>query len=601
MPSTSRPAQARSQSTYTFGYDAQSNLTAWSDGVASATVVYDALDRKTSETLDYGPFNLTHGYGYSPGGLKERLTYPDGTSIGYTYDAQGEVQSVEIPGEGPITVNATRWRAPSRITLPGGTVQDYSYDGRLQLTGLKVTNPAQQVVAELTNRFGRLQEVSEQTLDAARTEYIYDAEGRLVQVKQGDRTETYTLDAVGNRTAQSSVGGAWSYDANHRLLQRGATTYAYSTDGSLTEKNEGGRITRFFYDVQQRLIRVEDGAGSVVARYGYDPFDRRLWKEVGGARTYYLYADEGLIGEYAADGTALTTYGYLPDGPFSTDVVFVRSGGQTFYAHNDQLGTTLRLTDRTGRLVWSAEHDAFGRASLATGNTVTFNPRLPGQYFDAETGLHYNFRRVYDPDTGRYLTEDPIGLEGGINLYAYVNGDPVNNIDPTGEILGHVAAFAGCFGFCMLANGIMDYANGDCQDAPMDAKECAITCIPIPVVGWAWKAAPKVWKWAKKWWPPCKWLPNSFPGETLVHTKDGLKPIQDIQVGDEVLAWAEWKDEYAYKPVTHIFTGEKEYELVRITLDNGEVIEATPEHPLYTAEQHWRASELVAAMHLLRS
>ena len=102
--------------------------------------------------------------------------------------------------------------------------------------------------------------------------------------------------------------------------------------------------------------------------------------------------------------------------------------------------------------------------------------------------------------------------------------------------------------------------------------------------------APKVWKWAKKWWPPCKRPPNSFPGDTLVHTKDGLKPIKDIQVGDKVLAWAEWKDEYAYKPVTHVFSGEKEYELVRITLDNGEVIEATPEHPLYVSGEGWRAA-----------
>jgi RHS repeat-associated protein len=428
---------------------------------------------------------------------------------------------------------------------------------------------------------------------AARTEYLYDAEGRLIGVKQGSHTESYTLDAVGNRVGQGSVADAWGYDAAHRLQQQGSTTYAYSPEGSRTEKNEAGRITRYFYDVQQRLVRVEDGAGSTLARYGYDPFDRRLWKEAGGARTYYLYADEGLIGEYAADGTALVTYGYLPDGPFSTDVLFVQSGGQTFYAHNDQLGTTLKLTDRSGRLVWSAQHDAFGRASLSAGNTVTFNPRLPGQYFDAETGLHYNFRRLYDPDTGRYLTEDPIGLEGGINLYAYVNGDPVNNIDPTGEILGHAAVFAGCFGVCMLANGIADYANGDCQDAPWDAKDCALTCIPFPAFKWAWSAAPKLWKWARKWWP-CK-AANSFPGETLVHTKDGLKPIQDIRVGEEVLAWAEWKDEYAYKPVTHIFTGEKEYELVRITLDNGEVIEATAEHPLYVSGEGWRGAGLVRA------
>ena len=82
-------------------------------------------------------------------------------------------------------------------------------------------------------------------------------------------------------------------------------------------------------------------------------------------------------------------------------------------------------------MVWQAAYLPFGEAQLRVG-TVTNNLRFPGQYFDAETGLHYNWNRYYDPGTGRYLSPDPIGLEGGLNLYAYVGNDPVNWMDPEG-------------------------------------------------------------------------------------------------------------------------------------------------------------------------
>jgi RHS repeat-associated protein len=82
-------------------------------------------------------------------------------------------------------------------------------------------------------------------------------------------------------------------------------------------------------------------------------------------------------------------------------------------------------------VVWEAGYTPFGKAGIFTAD-IENNLRFPGQYYDKETGLHYNYHRYYDPDTGRYLTPDPIGLKGGINLYAYVDGNPVNWIDPLG-------------------------------------------------------------------------------------------------------------------------------------------------------------------------
>ncbi len=90
------------------------------------------------------------------------------------------------------------------------------------------------------------------------------------------------------------------------------------------------------------------------------------------------------------------------------------------------------LTDASGQVVWKASYSPFGKASITTQGP-TFNLRFPGQYYDAETGLHYNWRR-YDPNTGRYITSDPIGLAGGINTYAYALSNPIGNADPTGSL-----------------------------------------------------------------------------------------------------------------------------------------------------------------------
>jgi len=110
------------------------------------------------------------------------------------------------------------------------------------------------------------------------------------------------------------------------------------------------------------------------------------------------------------------------------------TGGVLYYVHNDALGTPQALTDESGATVWTAAYYPFGKATVnedpdGDGNIVTLNVRFPGQYYDQETGLHYNYYRYYDPSTGRYITSDPIGLAGGLNTYTYVENNPVNRVD----------------------------------------------------------------------------------------------------------------------------------------------------------------------------
>ena len=120
-----------------------------------------------------------------------------------------------------------------------------------------------------------------------------------------------------------------------------------------------------------------------------------------------------------------------------------------YYYINDHLATPQRLITGEGTVVWQAAALPFGRTQVQLG-TVQNNLRFPGQYFDAETGLHYNWNRYYDPETGRYLSPDSIGLDGGLNLYAYVENDPVNWSDPEGLNAGAITWGAGLVGTILI-------------------------------------------------------------------------------------------------------------------------------------------------------
>lgn len=417
----------------TYAYDAQSNLTAWSDGEQSATIAYDALARVASETVSFGPFRLAYGYTYHANGLKKSMTYPDGTTYLYQYSEHNQLSTVDIPGEGSITVNDFRWTAPRQITLPGGVVQHYELDGLLRTTGQQVVSPAATTLLSVNNEYGALRQLLKRDIDGTTTVYGYDSETRLLEAKfSGGAQELYTLDPVTNRLSDNAIPGTREHDQNNRLLKAGDTTYDYDANGNLTQKAHASQSIRFFYDIADRLIRVEDGAGTVIARYGYDPQGRRMWKRVGQSIAYFLYAQEGLIGEYNALGQQTAAYGWRPDGIWGTDPLFYRLGNRTFYTHNDHLGAPLRLSDVRGTVVWQATYKAFGEAAVGAASTVTYNLRLPGQYFDSETGLHQNWVRYYEPESGRYTAEDPIGLGGGPNTYVYALGDPSGTIDPSG-------------------------------------------------------------------------------------------------------------------------------------------------------------------------
>ncbi|WP_323002984.1 RHS repeat-associated core domain-containing protein [Denitromonas sp.] len=222
----------------------------------------------------------------------------------------------------------------------------------------------------------------------------------------------------------------------NRIHKVGTQAMAFDAAGNLT--SYAGKT--FTHGADGRLRSTTTSAGTVT--YQYDGLGRRVSKSgpttlVPGGFVRYAYdTAHHLIGEYKADGTPIKEYVWIGDLP----VAMIRFQGwwslEGFAIETDHLGTPRLLTDATRAPRWRWTSPPFGEVLPEDDpsglGAVTFNLRFPGQYYDKETGLHYNFNRYYDPGTGRYVQSDPIGLDGGWNTYGYVNGNPLMYVDPLG-------------------------------------------------------------------------------------------------------------------------------------------------------------------------
>ena len=167
-------------------------------------------------------------------------------------------------------------------------------------------------------------------------------------------------------------------------------------------------------------------------RYAYNAFGERVRKEIvndaGNPQIRYALFDGPRLGAEAdGAGKIIAQYVYID----ATRAVAKLEGERLYAIHSDHLATPQRMTDTQGDVVWSAYIEPFGRARILL-ETVRLDLRLPGQWFDEETGTHYNYYRDYDPDQGRYMTSDPIGLSGGVNTYLYAFANPLSAVDPLG-------------------------------------------------------------------------------------------------------------------------------------------------------------------------
>jgi RHS repeat-associated protein len=311
-------------------------------------------------------------------------------------------------------------------TGSGGTVANvFDQSGRLT-----VANPGADKERTYTyDAVGNLTSVSSPNVARYNRVYTYDALNRLEHAEGPWGVFDYTYDGVGNRLTKvvNDQTDTYTYVTGTNKIQEitGPVAYTHDANGNIT--GVGSKVLT--YNQNNRLIRVEENS-TVLGEYTYNGEGQRVIKIADGVTTVFHYDFRGhIIGESDQDGNF--TYEYLYKGGSRLALVDVASG-EIFSFLNDRLGTPQMLADSTNTIVWEGIYKPFGETDVNPNSSVVNNFRFPGQYYDEETGFHYNYHRYYDPQTGRYLTPDPIGLLGGINLFIYADGDPVNLIDPDG-------------------------------------------------------------------------------------------------------------------------------------------------------------------------
>jgi RHS repeat-associated protein len=372
-------------STIEYTYDAGDRLTQIVDSVnGTITRDYDGLDRLTEETTPQGTITYT----YDDDGRRATMTVGGQTTVSYTYDAAHRLTAI-TQGSASVAITYDNADRRSTVTFPNGIVATYGYDNANQLTSLTYT-------------------LDETTLG----------------------TLTYTYDLAGNRT---SVGGTWArtglpsaltsaeYDAANRLTDWDSTSFTHDDNGNLT----GDGTTTYTWDARGQLTGL---SGGVSASFQYDGLGRRRGKTIAGTTTQFLYDGLNLAQELNSGGTPTAN---LLTG-LGIDETFTRAlSGGTETLLLDALGSTAALADGDGDVQTEYTYSPFGETSVS-GTSSTNTAQFTGRDNDG-SGLYYYRSRYYSPSQQRFVSEDGIGVSGGLNLYGYVGNAPFSWIDPLGQ------------------------------------------------------------------------------------------------------------------------------------------------------------------------
>jgi RHS repeat-associated protein len=450
-------------------------MTGMTDESGSTVFSYDAFGRLSGKTQTTVAGNasstLRVSYVYGTSGTDigklASMTYPSGNRVNYLYNDAGQLSALTLD---PADAGAAVTNGGASVALltgisyaPLGGVQSWYWgnstadavngyartfdlDGRItsytlgnvQATGVLrhiAYDPAgriigythegpssspEPVVLDQTFAYDDLDRLTGNESASMSLGFAYDANSNRTQATIGGVGYSNTVAATSNRLL-STTGPAPAktniYDAAGNLTLDGTASYTYSDRGRLAGALKAGLLTNYLYN----------GLGQRVSKAG---------AAVATGPNYFAYDEQGhLLGEYAANGSALQETVYLGDTP----AVVLANG--VSYVHADHLDTPRLITRAADNaIVWRWDQsDPFGvqppLENPAGSGIFTYNLHFPGQVFDRETNNHYNYHRDYDPQTGRYIQSDPIGLGGGINTYGYVAANPVSLTDPTGEIV----------------------------------------------------------------------------------------------------------------------------------------------------------------------
>ncbi|MGQ5522014.1 RHS repeat-associated core domain-containing protein [Chitinimonas sp. PSY-7] len=496
--------------TYAYGENGSSTdmITEIATPTGKISFSYDSLGRVSSEKRSVWNKDYTTSYGYDAAGRLNTLTYPSGRTVIYFYDNAGQVSKVTTKqgtATEKIVVQQLKYRPFGQVTgwtFGNGEVRTSSYDNLNQLTSLSLGDSTLTLGRDIAGRITSqkisggwwerlLQRLS---LPIGQTHsYGYDNLDRLTEWKDGrilqsrgsafPASQGYGYDANGNRISFRSDDAVFKQDVDAKSNRLTASSgngaspvYQYDANGSRTSGNGS-----YSYDARGRLVEASG------AQFTLNALGERVAKTFQGTTMVFHYNQWGqLVAESDQQGVVKREYIYLGDTP----VALVDNGMDIRNIHTDHLGTPRLVTDATKRTIWAWElGEPFGTSNAnedpeGTGAKYTFNLRFPGQYFDKETGNHYNYYRDYDPKSGRYLQSDPIGLDGGINTYAYVGGNPLSYVDPTGEVGVPGAIYGG------IAGGIGGYISGGWRGALVGAGAGAAIGLVNPWAShWAGGAA----------------------------------------------------------------------------------------------------------------
>lgn len=463
-------AQGSGTLRYEYAYDlggrCTSACTRVDGAVTEATAYsYDLNNRLASKTA---PSNVVLTYGYNALGGRTNFAVAGVLDVAYEYDARNRL--VEIQGNGKTTrfaYDAAGQR--TNAVWPNETHAAYAYDAAGQLLSLVHgrANPPGEPLASFSYAYDLSGRRTNMVTLEGTNSYAYDARGQLTAVTYPDGgSETFAYDPVGNRTSlvQAASGGpaietVYAYGPANRLLfsESAVETNVYTFDdaGRLVGQTVNGLSRTYAYDFRSRMTSLTDTNGSVFA-YAFGGEGNRVRQDLNGClTTRFVYDGGNAVAEMNASNQVVWAWVNGPglDQPVERIAFIDGTARNRQVTHADGLGSISALSDDSGEPVQTYAYAAFGRIRAQTGidlNRVTFTAR---EALGDSLGLIYYRHRVYDPNTGRFTSEDPLGFVDGANRYVYCGNDPLNLKDPDGQYAQSMAAI-------MLGNMARESVSG---------------------------------------------------------------------------------------------------------------------------------------------
>lgn len=432
-------------------YDQYADLVAISNGEVTYSYTYDAAHRMLSKTDSRSGRSLSWAYD-AVGKVLSKTNY-QGETQKFTYDSSNRLISVATVN--PSYVQASYHYDPagrllSRI-LSNGMATLYNYDRDGFLTRVQQVTATGGVIDERVYQHDEVGNITHALINGIESiDYDYDLAYRLTSANSSVDAHdfAYSYDAVGNRLSKisASENHHYIYSPTGNRLQEvrvGSQTgslyrrYIYDDRGSLVKKLDGSGqpLLELDYDQRRLVTAMQVNSGSEALGFSYDANAYRVRKQSGTATKQYYLEAEHLESVYDGNDELEAKYlrGVVVDeivNGFERNPESGELENRSF--HHDQVNSMVSVSDHNGGQVQTISYGPFGEPLAESGDSHNAM-RYTGRELDIESGLYYYRARYYDPEIGRFISEDPIGFKGGINFYAYVANSPLIHNDPSGN------------------------------------------------------------------------------------------------------------------------------------------------------------------------